>query len=109
MSREPIAVSYGSRAGFERPRRPWRTRPAKSRASLPRVEGLEVRVTPTTLPAGFTEAAVVSGLTNPTAMEFAPDGRLFVLEQAGNVKLVRSNGTTWTALHLNVDSSGERG
>ena len=42
-------------------------------------------------------------------MEFAPDGRLFVLEQAGNVKLVHDDGTTWTALHLNVDSQGERG
>ena len=42
-------------------------------------------------------------------MEFAPDGRLFVLEQGGNVKLVHNDGTTWTALHLNVDSSGERG
>src|SRR4029077_19988693 len=79
------------------------------RASLPCVEGLEVRVTPTTLPAGFTEAAVVTGLSNPTAMEFAPDGRLFVLEQGGDVKLVHSDGTTWTALQLNVDSSGERG
>ena len=42
-------------------------------------------------------------------MEFAPDGRLFVLEQAGNVELVRGDGTVWTALHLNVDSQGERG
>lgn len=29
---------------------------------------------------GFTEALVASGLQSPTAMEFAPDGRLFVLE-----------------------------
>jgi glucose/arabinose dehydrogenase len=42
-------------------------------------------------------------------MEFAPDGRLFVLEQTGNVDLVRTDGTTWTALHVNVDSQGERG
>lgn len=83
--------------------------PAFRRRYLPAVEGLEVRVTPTTLPAGFTEAAVVSGLTNPTAMEFSPDGRLFVLEQGGNVKLVHADGTTWTALKLNVDSNGERG
>ena len=33
------------------------------------------------------------GPGRPTAMEFAPDGRLFVLEQAGNVKLVRADGT----------------
>jgi len=70
---------------------------------------MEDRVLLTTLPPGFTEARVVSGLSAPTAMEFAPDGRLFVLEQGGNVKLVRGDGTTSTALHLNVDSSGERG
>src|SRR5207237_3885875 len=78
-------------------------------AARPRVEVLEQRLTLTTLPAGFTEAAVASGLSGPTAMDFAPDGRLFVLEQAGNVKLVRADGTTWTALHLAVDSQGERG
>ncbi len=79
------------------------------RVSLPCFEALEGRCTPTTLPAGFTEATVATGLSNPTAMEFAPDGRLFVLEQTGNVELVRADGTTWTALHLNVDSQGERG
>lgn len=42
-------------------------------------------------------------------MEFSPDGRLFTLEQAGNVRLIRNDGTSWLALHLNVDSSGERG
>jgi glucose/arabinose dehydrogenase len=36
-----------------------------------------------TLPSGFTEALVASGLNNPTAMQFAPDGRLFVCEQGG--------------------------
>jgi glucose/arabinose dehydrogenase len=70
---------------------------------------LEARSTPTTLPAGFTEAAIATGLSRPTAMEFAPDGRLFVLEQAGDVELVRGDGTTWTALHLDVDAQGERG
>ena len=73
------------------------------------VEALEERLIPTTLLPGFVETPVVSGLSAPTAMEFAPDGRLFVLEQSGNVKLVHNDGTTWTALHLNVDSSGERG
>jgi glucose/arabinose dehydrogenase len=81
----------------------------RRRFSSPRFETLEERFTPTTLPAGFTEAMVATGLSSPTAMEFAPDGRLFVLEQTGDVELVRNDGTTWTALHLNVDSQGERG
>jgi glucose/arabinose dehydrogenase len=80
-----------------------------ARRYRPALEALEDRVTPTTLPPGFTEVTVASGLSGPTAMEFAPDGRLFVLEQAGNVKLVHNDGTTFTALHLNVDSAGERG
>src|SRR3954454_655834 len=91
-----------------RPRRSWRAHCNRPMLQ-PRLEILEDRVTPTTLLPGFTESTVATGLSGPTAMEFAPDGRLFVLEQAGNVKLVRGDGTTWTALHLNVDSSGERG
>jgi glucose/arabinose dehydrogenase len=61
------------------------------------------------LPPGFTETTVVSGLSNPTNMEFSPDGRLFVLQQGGQVELVHTNGTTFTALNLTVDSQGERG
>jgi glucose/arabinose dehydrogenase len=80
-----------------------------ARPFRPALEQLEDRTTPVTLPAGFTDTLVASGLGGPTAMEFAPDGRLFVLEQGGNVKLVHSDGTTFTALHLNVDSAGERG
>jgi glucose/arabinose dehydrogenase len=75
----------------------------------PQLEQLESREVLTLLPAGFTETTVIGGLNGPTNMEFAPDGRLFVLEQTGSVKLVRSDGTTFTALHINVDASGERG
>jgi hypothetical protein len=42
-------------------------------------------------------------------MDFSPTGELWVLEQSGNVKLVRGDGTTHTAIDLAVDSSGERG
>src|SRR6185503_9252235 len=72
-------------------------------------ELLESRLLPTTLPKGFVETLVSRDVSQPTAMDFAPDGRLFVLEQAGNVKLVHADGTTFTALHLNVDAQGERG
>src|SRR5262249_34077087 len=50
-----------------------------------------------------------SGLSSPTAMDFSPTGELWVLEQGGRVKLVRSDGTTFTAATLTVDSNGERG
>jgi glucose/arabinose dehydrogenase len=61
---------------------------------------------------GFTESPVVkSGLTNPTDMEFAPDGRLFVTEDAGKVRIVKPDGTLSTFLDIStkVDSFGERG
>jgi len=37
-----------------------------------------------TLPAGFSETQIAAGLTNPTAMALAPDGRIFVCEQGGS-------------------------
>jgi glucose/arabinose dehydrogenase/PKD repeat protein len=40
-----------------------------------------------TLPAGFQDVPVVSGLTNPTAMAFSADGRVFVAEKSGLVKV----------------------
>src|SRR5690349_19269624 len=63
-----------------------------------------------TLPGGFTEAEVVSGLGAPTAMAFAPDGRLFVAEQGGRLRVIK-NGTLLAKpfLTVSVDSSGERG
>jgi glucose/arabinose dehydrogenase len=63
------------------------------------------------LPQGFTDSQVVSGLTNPTDMEFAPDGRLFVTEDAGRVRIAKPDGTLATFLNIStkVDSKGERG
>src|SRR4051812_20087140 len=40
---------------------------------------------PATVPAGFQESVAWSGLTNPTAIRFAPDGRAFVAEKSGLV------------------------
>src|SRR5438067_430587 len=75
-----------------------------------RVESLEPRATPTTLPAGFTESLVAGGLPSPSAMAFAPDGRLFVLEQTGAVRVIKNGSLLATPfLTLTVDSSGERG
>src|SRR5829696_8108684 len=63
-----------------------------------------------TLPAGFTEALVTGGLSSPTAMQFAPDGRIFVCEQGGRLRVVK-NGVLLSApfVTLTVNSSGERG
>jgi glucose/arabinose dehydrogenase len=64
-----------------------------------------------TLPPNFARSQVVGGLVNPTTMEFAPDGRLFVAEQRGTLRVVKAGGTLATFLNISgrVDSAGERG
>jgi glucose/arabinose dehydrogenase len=63
-----------------------------------------------TVPVGFTQAQYVSGLVAPTTMAFAPDGRIFVSEQTGKLRVVK-NGVLLAQpfVSLTVDSSGERG
>lgn len=62
------------------------------------------------LPSGFVETQVASGLANPTAMQFAPDGRLFVCEQAGRLRVIKNGALLPTPfVTLTVNSSGERG
>ena len=46
------------------------------------------------LPPGFTETVVFSGLTNPTAVRFSPDGRVFVAEKGGLIKVFDSLSDT---------------
>jgi glucose/arabinose dehydrogenase len=65
-----------------------------------------------TQPAGFTRnGSWITGLTNATAFAQAPDGRFFVAEQGGTLRVVK-NGVLLTAPFITlplVDSSGERG
>ena len=62
-----------------------------------------------TLPAGFTETEI-SGLSNPTAMEIAPDGRIFVCQQGGSLRVIKNGALLATPfITLNVDPNGERG
>lgn len=76
----------------------------------PWIERLEDRLSPSLLPPGFTQAQVATGLANPTAMEFAPDGRLFVAEQGGSLRVIKGDALLPAPfVRLNVDSSGERG
>jgi glucose/arabinose dehydrogenase len=63
-----------------------------------------------TLPSGFTETLVATGLQTPTNMQFAPDGRLFVTEQGGTVRIIE-NGVLLSQpfLSVTVSTTGERG
>jgi glucose/arabinose dehydrogenase len=63
-----------------------------------------------TLPAGFSETLVASGLSSPTAMQFAPDGRLFVCQQGGALRVIKNGALLTTPfLTVSVDQNGERG
>ena len=63
-----------------------------------------------TLPTGFAETRVATGLASPTAMAIAPDGRIFITQQGGALRVVK-NGALLSQpfLTVSVNSSGERG
>jgi glucose/arabinose dehydrogenase len=64
----------------------------------------------TTLPDGFSETTVASGIASPTAMAIAPDGRIFVCSQKGALRVIKQGVLLADPLvTLVVDSTGERG
>src|SRR3954453_5663184 len=87
----------------------WRRRRRKVER-IPRLEMLEDRRLPSTLAKGFSERTIVSGLQSPTTLEIAPDGRIFIAEQEGTLKVIdHGQLQSQPFLKLNVDSNGERG
>ncbi|MGH9334614.1 MAG: PQQ-dependent sugar dehydrogenase, partial [Vicinamibacteria bacterium] len=66
-----------------------------------------------TLPPGFQEKIVFSGLIQPTALRFSPDGRVFVAEKRGVVKVFDSLSDTtpdvFADLNVNVYNFWDRG
>jgi glucose/arabinose dehydrogenase len=65
------------------------------------------------LPPGFEDSAVISGLTFPTAVRFAPDGRVFVAEKSGLIKvfdnLADTTPSIYADLRTKVLSNSDRG
>ncbi|HET7026183.1 MAG TPA: NPCBM/NEW2 domain-containing protein [Candidatus Limnocylindrales bacterium] len=65
------------------------------------------------LPSNFQDVTVFSGLTNPTAIRFSPDGRVFVAEKSGVIKVFSSvadtTPTVFADLHTEVDDFWDRG
>ena len=61
----------------------------------------------------FTDSVVFSGLTNPTAVRFAPDGQVFVAEKGGKIKVFSSlsatTPTVYADLSKNVQDFWDRG
>jgi putative heme-binding domain-containing protein len=67
-------------------------------------------VGPLKLPTGFVAVKVVGGLTAATALAVAPDGRVFVCEQTGGLRLIKEGRLRPEPfLILTVDDHWERG
>jgi len=66
-----------------------------------------------TLPPGFQESTTFSGLTQPTVVRFAADGRVFVAEKRGVVKVFDSladpTPDVFADLNVNVHNFWDRG
>ena len=84
----------------------------ESPASCPSSETV-TDVSALALPSGFAESIVFSGLTNPINIEFAADGRIFVAEKSGVIKVYDNlNDTTPTSFSVlppNVHNFWDRG
>jgi putative heme-binding domain-containing protein len=65
---------------------------------------------PPSLPADFEWQTIATGLTGATALAAAPDGRIFVSEQTGTLRVVKDNRLLpEPCLRLPVDDQWERG
>lgn len=69
----------------------------------------KIYLQPPNLPAGFALVQIATNL-DPVAMAFAPDGRLFIVEKHGRVRIVKNNQLKPEPfLELEVDIYSERG
>ena len=57
------------------------------------------------LPSGFQESTVFSGLTFPTKVRFAPDGRVFVAEKSGTIKVFSNLSDTTPTVVANLSAN----
>ena len=81
--------------------------PVKSGSGTLAVDPLSTPLT------GFTDEVVWSGLTNPTLTRFSPDGRVFVAEKSGIIKVFPSvtstTPTVFADFHADVHNYWDRG
>jgi uncharacterized repeat protein (TIGR01451 family) len=70
-------------------------------------------VTTASLPSGFQDQVIFSGLVHPSVVSFSPDGRIFVAEKSGLIKvfdsLTDTSPTVFADLRSNVDDYWDRG
>ena len=65
------------------------------------------------IPGDLLDNLVVDGFTHPVNIEFAPDGRIFVAEKGGVIKIVNADGTVqaqpWLDISPKVHNAADRG
>lgn len=62
------------------------------------------------LPSGFSLKKIAGSIKGPTTMAIAPDGRIFICRQAGEIRVVKNDVLLTTpALKITVDSANEKG
>ncbi|HYG73865.1 MAG TPA: PQQ-dependent sugar dehydrogenase [Planctomycetota bacterium] len=71
---------------------------------------IAVSISAADLPQGFNESILATGLNSPVSLAVLPDGRIFIAEQGGSVR-VWKNGSLLSApfIRVSVDSTGDRG
>lgn len=103
-AREPRTSAGGTPDSFLGKPTPARTTQGVAAA------GLEAQSTPVS---GFQDTVVFSGLVNPSSIRFASDGRVFVAEKSGIIKvfgsLTASTPTVFANLNATVDNYWDRG
>jgi glucose/arabinose dehydrogenase len=55
------------------------------------IVALALAVPALAVPVGFEDVVVATGLDRPTAMAVAPDGRVFVAQQGGQLRVVKND------------------
>src|SRR5687767_11617663 len=88
----------------------YRPQPARRHAE---VEALERRALLVSAGPGFTAEILVRSLEFPTSMAFTPDGRVFIADQYGSLRLIKNLDAPAPSdtefMRLRVDAEGERG
>src|SRR5215217_1226672 len=73
------------------------------------IERLERRQLLTVI-SGFTETLMAGGMTRPVQMDFAPDGRLFITQQDGKLRVLKNGQLLSTPfVTVSTQNTGERG
>ena len=89
-----------------------RTRRRKKRLTSRRCgyEALEAKTLLSAVPTGFTETQVAAAISSPTSLDIAHDGRVFVAQQNGVIRVIKNDVMlSQPFVNLTTDSSNEHG